>query len=79
MPPPSSWKTPRSRLVRSYVSSYRRAQVIGSEVQRGGSATQPDTTVRVTQAQEVHLEQAQRLARQVIELRDDRAVLRAAS
>ena len=31
----------------------------------------------VTQAQEVHLEQAQRLARRVVELRDDRAVLRA--
>ena len=31
----------------------------------------------VTQAQEVHLEQPQRLARRVVELRDDRAVLRA--
>ena len=32
---------------------------------------------QVTQAQEVHLQQAQRLARRVVELRDDRAVLRA--
>ena len=31
----------------------------------------------VAQAQEVHLQQAQRLARRVVELRDDRAVLRA--